>query len=367
MSTEVAFLPDPLTIDVFVDPTKANDLIAEVEERARTLAKAEDPATIGGRTALASIAYRVARSKTALDKLRKEATEDLRKKVTQVNAAGTGMVNRLEALQAEVRKPVTDWEVKDEERKKVRNDRIEEIAKLRDNIGGASVATASLKLADLMVLADPTFDWQEFRERAMKEGDFSRAQIQAAHDAAARHEKEQAELEALRAEKAQRDAQEAERKRREDEQRATEDRKLRDEQIAQQARLAAEEAAESARLLAEQAATRRERTAQEAREKAESDLREAQERAKAAEQAAVAREARAREEAAVAERRWQEEKAEAQRLADAKRAADEDTTRKVHRAMKEAFMESCGHDEVTAKAVVIAIARGWIPNTKITY
>lgn len=69
-----------------------------------------DVSTRKGREAIASIAYKVARSKTALDNVGKELVAELKEVPKKIDAERKRMRDLLDSWQAEVRKPLTEWE-----------------------------------------------------------------------------------------------------------------------------------------------------------------------------------------------------------------------------------------------------------------
>ena len=69
-----------------------------------------DLSTDKGRKAIASLAYKVTRTKTAIDEAGKKLTEDKKKEIAAVDAERKAIREKLDALAAEVRKPLTDWE-----------------------------------------------------------------------------------------------------------------------------------------------------------------------------------------------------------------------------------------------------------------
>lgn len=69
-----------------------------------------DLTTDTGRKAIASLAYRSNTRKAAIDKARLGLTEDWRKQTAAVNAAGKVAEAKLNDLAVKARKPLTDWE-----------------------------------------------------------------------------------------------------------------------------------------------------------------------------------------------------------------------------------------------------------------
>lgn len=163
-----------------------------------------------------------------------------------------------------------------------------------------------------------------------------------------KYETEQAELEALHKDEAERAQKE------------------RESQIAREAeeraRKAAEEAAERQRIEAEEASRRQleaaQKREQEAREAAERAEREAQARAEAA--------AKAERERIEREQREAQAKAEAERKAEEAKKAKQAHRQKIHKAAKAGLVEA-GIDEEIATRVIELIKDGKIPHVEIVY
>ncbi|HHA2465659.1 TPA: hypothetical protein ACOECM_000920 [Stenotrophomonas maltophilia] len=290
-----------------------DDLLARIRAEAVTLVP--NVKTVAGRKEIASIAYKVSRSKTAIDDAGKALVADLKKQTGDIDSARKKARDTLDALRDEVRKPLTDWE---EEQARIERERA------------------------------------EAEERARAEAEAARlAEI-------ARMEEEiRAREEAVRA------AEEAER------QRAAAEQAER-ERVEREARLQAE-AAENAKREAAAAVERAEREAREATERAAREAAEAEQRAKdAAEkaerekaEAVAAAERRAQEEVDRAERERQAQ-ADAQRKADEARAADVEHRRSINRAAMAALIAQ-GISEDDAATVITAIVQGKVPAVAIRY
>ena len=114
MSTDSQTLPARLTYltaaDVYGDQEALEAVLTEIETAARSIAPG-DVNTKAGREAISSLAYKIARSKTFLDdKLGKPLVRDWKAKAAAVDKLRKLARDRLDALKAEVRQPLTDYE-----------------------------------------------------------------------------------------------------------------------------------------------------------------------------------------------------------------------------------------------------------------
>lgn len=354
-----------------------------------------DISTEKGRDEIRSRAFKVAKSKTAMDEMGKKLTEDQKKQIKAVDVERARAWDALEAIQKEVRQPLSDWENADKERIAGHE---AALAAIPEHPGYGQHETAEEIRKRLNHLENlPPRKWEEFDARAAKitVDEISRTKTLLA--AAQKREAEQAELARLRQE-------EADRKQREHEERlkteaaatakAEAEEKARKEAEAQAARVKAEQdaaAAEATRLKAEadkaeqdliriqrekdQAIVRAKKAEEDAAAaivKAEVDKKAAAEKA-TRERVAAAEQAKRDEEAAVhreRERVEAEKKAEAE--AAAKREADKKHMAKINNEALNAIIEHCNSEEVdvkpeVAKALIAAIAKGLIPHVKISY
>ncbi|HCT4897079.1 TPA: hypothetical protein OTY78_003144 [Klebsiella pneumoniae] len=306
---------------VFTNNDQLDPLIEAIEKEARSLVP--DVTTKKGRDAIASMAHKVARSKTYIDNAGKDLVAELKALPKQIDESRRVVRERLDALKDEVRRPLTEWEVEQERIK-------------------AEEAMLALHVEALAMNED--FDRQL---AARIESDHEMALLM--NDA---FDREQAEKKA-----------EAERQR-----------IAREEEIKRQAEEKAKrEAAEQAQREIDAAAAR-EREAILAKERAEREQREAAERAEREKQAAVEAERRKAQEEADRVRREAEQREQA-RLAEEKRKADEQARREAdvkHRKavgteIVKALMANTSLTRDQAIEVLTAVKDGRIPHTGISY
>ncbi|WP_330113959.1 hypothetical protein SA496_14395 [Pseudomonas sp. JS3066] len=322
--------------------------------RAEIDAFVPDISTRKGREAIASIAYKVARSKTALDNVGKDLVAELKEVPKKIDAERKRMRDLLDVWQAEVRQPLTAWEEAEAARVAKHQAAIDAM-RLWSNPASDTTACELQDSIAALELTEVGTSWEEFEAEAHRVKAASLATLREALAKREQYEAEQAELERLRAEAAAR------------EQRDREERIARE--AAEAERLAAERRAQeerdaAARHVAEAqaAAERRELELKLAAEQAEREKVEAQRRAEQTERDAQAR----ADAAAAAERQRQaDEQARIEREAAA-READIANKTAVLTSIKEAFMKT-GITEDQAKSIVNLIRKGEVPSVSITY
>ncbi|MBU8540849.1 coiled-coil domain-containing protein [Falsiroseomonas tokyonensis] len=338
-------------------------LVEKLEAEARAVPV--DISTAKGRDEVKSLAYKIARSKTALDDMGKKLNEDARARINAVDADRRLVRDRLDALKDEVRKPLTEWEDAEKARVKGHEDALAEIAALGRREGPITVEEAQARISAAKTThADR--DWREFRARALHLREQTLANLVLALELAERQAREAEELARLRAEQEERERQEAERLQAEREARIAEEAA---ETARQAERARAEAEARAAQEQAEVARLAAERQAREAEQRAAAAEARAAEEARQAEAARVAAEQRAereRQAAVEAERQRVAEEAEAQRRADEQRAADRAHRGRINSGAVAALLAT-GVTEEQARVIVTAIISGSIPNVSIRY
>lgn len=233
-----------------------------------------DISTKKGREAIASLSYKITRSKSALDKTGLSLTEEWRRQTNLVNSARKMMVTELDALAKDVRRPLTEWEEEERRRTAMIDENIAMLESARHpgpQETSGDIEARGRRLHELVlppeIYGDRLAEAEEVRAESVQ------LLAQAMHTKRDQEARD-AELEQLRREKAEREARdEHERRGRE-----AEGQRERDEEAA---RALAEAKRREAEEAERQRREREERIAREAREQAEREAREKEERERA--------------------------------------------------------------------------------------
>ncbi|ENA3220427.1 TPA: hypothetical protein NM546_005556 [Klebsiella pneumoniae] len=306
---------------VFTNNDQLDPLIEAIEKEARSLVP--DVTTKKGRDAIASMAHKVARSKTYIDNAGKDLVAELKALPKQIDESRRVVRERLDALKDEVRRPLTEWEAEQERIK-------------------AEEAMLALHVEALVMNED--FDR---RLAARIESDHEMALLM--NDA---FDREQADK-----------AAEAERQR-----------IAHEEEIKRMAAAAAAREVEQRAQREREEAAHREAVLKAQAEQAERDRIAAEQKAEADKQAAIEAERRKAQEEADRIRREAEQREQA-RLAEEKRKADEQARREAdvqHRKavgteIVKALLANTSLTRDQAIEVLTAVKDGRIPHTGISY
>lgn len=329
------------------------------------LAVVPDLKTVKGRKEIASMAYEVARTKTAIENKGKELSAEQKKVPGRIDAERKRVWDILESWQKEVRKPLDDWQAAEDARVDGHNNAIAHLKLHAEALEGIIAEDLTDRIAKVEAVALGE-QWEEFEAEAARAKDDSLKVLRAALAARQQYEAEQAELARLRAEAEAREQKEREERIARE---AAERTRVEAEQKAQAER----EATQRRELEAKAAADRRElelklkaEQAERARAQAEADRVATEQRAEQERQAAARRAEEAAEQARLDERRRADAAAaEILRLQEA-READKAHKTKINRAVLEAFVAG-GMTEECAKQAVTLIAQRKIPNITIAY
>lgn len=351
--TELIELPPKETaMQVFTDTSKPDEILSAVRDK--VVGTFYDMSLRKDRDACASDAYKVARSKAALEKLGAAVSADLKELPKKVDAGRRYLKNGLEAIQAEVRAPLDAWEAAEDARIAKHKAGIEWLRLRADENRDLDSAElrASIEEVGARIVDE---SWEEFEAEAHRAKARAMDSLTQALAAREKYEAEQAELTELRRKQAE------------------QEQKDREAEIARQAAEKARADAEAKAQAERDAAAKREAEAKAAAEKAERDRLEAIERQKQAEARAeaerLAAEQRAKDAADAARKselaRQQREREEAE-AEQRRREADKQHKASINNAALAAFIEN-GLPEECAKQAVVLIAKGLIPAVKIMY
>lgn len=327
-SKELAFLPTEETaMTVFTTGEAIDPYLAQI--RAEIDLFVPDISTKKGRDAIASMAYKVSQSKSALEALGKAQADKAKEMPNLIDATRKHVKDTLDKWRNEVRKPLDDWEAEQAEI---------EAKRIADEAEAERVRLAEIAARELQEQIDRDHELAVFmyaEHLRQKEEAAKQAIIDAELAAQAQKEREE------------RIAREA----------------------AENARIAAEQAAEAERRRLQNEADRQAKEAQLAieranREKVEQEvtaLRREQEHAQA-----LAKAEQDRLAAIEAEQKRQRDEQARIAVEEETRARNKAHAKKINNEIL-ADMVSAGCSEDCAKAIIAAIVKGNIRHTNIKY
>lgn len=348
---ELIPLENPQPAALFA-PGGLDQILARIEADSRALVP--DIGTAKGRAVIASLAMKIAKAKTYLDGLGKDYTADLKRQTGAVDAERKAMRDRLDALKAEVRRPLDEWEQAEVDRVAGIRARIDLLRRVAYEGQPSDYYTHVLTEFEATIVDESFAEFQNEAQQAKDAACYRWAKLR--DDALAR------EAAAAKAEAERKAAESLAQKEREDR--------------------IAREAAERAKAQAESAARREreaaERAAREAQQKAQAEQEAARQAQAQAEQRAKDAEARAVKEAAFAKARAEraardereriEAEQRAKQEADSKRAADEAHRERILEEIVDDLVESgAAPNRITAINATRRIAAGRIRHLTINY
>ena len=360
---ELQVIEQNVIVAAYATQGGTDELYERIAQEARS--HVPDVETKKGRDAIGSLAMKVSKSKTLIEKHGKELVAEQKAKIKLVDDDRISIVKKLDALRDEILAPRDAWEQAEEDRVAKHQAVIESI---KSYAAISSEATSSNIREETSIVENTNIDssLEEFEQEAKIAKFETLEKLRTALAAREKYEAEQAELERLRKEQQEREQRE------------------RDERIAK-------EAADKARIEAEAKALaekqRFEREQKEQAELAERQQREAAEREarlQAEKEAALLREEQLKQQAIEREKqaeidrknaveqerlrieREQAAKEEADRKAEEARLANVEHMRSINSEILNKLCE-IGLDEGQAKAVITAIAKNRIPHISIKY
>lgn len=241
MASELVVIEQATALDLFTAPEKVNQMLEHIKSLAEEERKELDSdfSVAKNRKAFASLAYKVAQTKTYIDKEGKAVVDKLKELPKKVDASRKIFRDELDALSTDIRKPLTEWEAQEKAR--------EEAEALKKQI--EIDHEEALQMNELFDLRKA----EEERQRIAREEEMKRQAAEQARLEAERKAQQEIEASAKREREAKEAAERAEREKQEAIQRA--------EQAAKEAK----EKAEREKQLAIEAERKRAQEAEQAR------------------------------------------------------------------------------------------------------
>lgn len=327
------------------DATEALDALAETQKTP------VDLSTDKSRKEIASRAYAISKMKTEAEEVGKQLVSGWKQKAKVVDASRATIRTRLDEIRDTIRKPLTDWENAEEERKQSLRTRLADLGfDYVNSQTSLKEVSAAIELIEATVI-DET--WGDYIHEAQIEKDATIKTLNGFYLAAKQREADQAELQKLRAEREERE--------RQDEKKRIEQKRIADAEAEAKRKADHEAAIETAR---KEAAKKAEQDALDAAaEEAETARLEAKQR-EAELQQQVEDERRRTAEAVAAERtrveQQQQDEAEAQR----KLEADEQHKNQVEDLIYSAIFKITGNQSHSHK-IVTALMTNLIPHMEL--
>ena len=322
--------------------------------KAEVTGEVPDLTTRKGRERIASLAATVSKSKKAVETPGRDYLKRLKEMPKAVEAELREWVTKMDNLRDATRKPLTDWEAAELARTDKHVDGIQSIKDMA-LFGDRPPASVVARVITDLEAIEINDAWEEFLAEAVQAKDQTLAKLRALHVERTQYETEQAELTRLRLEKEARD------------------KKDNEERIAREAAEQATREAEARAQRERDTEAQRVRDEQVAAEKRENDLKlQAAESDRRAEQAKREQAAAAERQAAAVEQARQDEISRANAAADEilrqqqERQADVAHKSKILGEAKQALI-GMNISEELAKAIVLKIARGEVPNVTIQF
>jgi len=355
---EIEVVDQNVVVTAFNTPGGTAELFERIAQEARS--HVPDVTTKKGRDAIGSLALKVSKSKTFVEKCGKELVAEQKAQIKLIDDDRISVVKKFDDLRNEILAPRDAWEQAEKDRVKGHEDRLAVIrmpASLCQNPENEwtaeSIKTAIAKLEELVI----DLRFEEYQDQAKLAKLETLEALRAALAAREKYEAEQAELERLRQAEQVRIQQE------------------RDAQIAREAtEKANREAAQKAQLEAERVQREKlESEQREARLKAEKEAAELREQALKQKAINDAKQAEIDKQQAIeAERKRIEQQqaaqAEADREAEEARLANVEHMRTINREVFAAIESlSLGIREAQIKELITAIAKNQIPHVSIKY
>ncbi len=196
-STEL-MIAESFNILAVFDKDGSRDVLDDIKKQARSVVR--DISTKEGRANIASLARKIASSKTFLDDAGKKLTEDWKARSKIVDIERKRIRDELDALKEEIRKPLTDFENQERDRTEAHENNLKRMyATFEFGYANPSIESIQSRRSAAVTIYTSS-QWEEFRERADQAFAIVCETLQDALGQAEHREKERAELERLRRE-----------------------------------------------------------------------------------------------------------------------------------------------------------------------
>lgn len=356
--TELVIYDQNKFVEIFTEKT-GDSFIEKLEKEVADFQKTSDISSEEGRKAIRSYSYELSQHKAPLKKAKLEITEKVRNTITALNSEENRIQDRIQELQDEVRKPLTEFEEKEKKRVVGFQDRIKDMESYNNTAENIDLETINHFIYGLNDIYKGGEGWQEFKWKAKTIFDNVSSHLHCVKGKIEKREAEQAELDKLRKEKEERE------------------KKEREEQIAR-------EAAENAKRIAREEAERLAREVEEEKYRLEAEKKAAEQAKINAENRIVEAAKKAKEEKEQAEIQAKKDKEEAIRLeraraeAERQKQIDEEKTRgedlkhktKIYQEIINALFPYIDNNKqaiIKTKNIIAGIAKGKIPYISIKF
>ncbi len=330
---EIEVVDQNVVVTAFRTPGGTTELFERIAQEARS--HVPDVTTKKGRDQIGSLALKISKSKTFIEKCGKELVAEQKAQIKVIDDDRIATVKKFDDLRNEILAPRDAWEQAEKDRIQAIQDKVSQFDSGRVDIGSPLSLIVSVIAEIEEIEIDESF--AEYKEQAKIQKYECLEVLRKVQIDREKYEAEQAELERLRQAEILRQQQE------------------REAQIAREAaEKATREAEEKARFEAERVQ----------REKVEAEQREA--RLKAEKEAAELRAVQAAENERKRIEAEQAAKAETERKAEEARKADIEHRRWINNEVLIA-LKSQGFDEANAKKIISVIAKNQIPHVSIKY
>lgn len=195
-------------IEVF-KPEKVSEILQKIGSEAEKFIQefGDDVGTKAARDQIVSFAFKITKSKTAIDALGKDLVSEWKEKSAAVDKERKRIRDTLDELAEKVRKPVTDWELAEEQRINLHLQSLDALSE----IGRYAKESPMLVTIELLEEAQrksqelyESRDWQDYGDTATLQAAQNAQAFAQAISARKQYEDDQEELKALRLKEAER-------------------------------------------------------------------------------------------------------------------------------------------------------------------